>query len=76
MKWLGQWIRDVGGRGFVYGIVTTLLASVLLWFGRLEGAEWVEYSKWVGLAFMGAKLGEVSMKAVGKWKNGAGANNG
>ncbi len=71
MAWLGKWVRDLGGRGFVFGMLTTVGASVLLWFGKLNGEEWVSYCQWIGVSFMGAKLGEVSMGIVGKWKNGA-----
>ena len=53
MSLIGDAIRGLGGRKFMFGVCAFLLTAVLLWFGKMDATHWVDYNKWLGVAFMG-----------------------
>jgi len=62
--WIGDLVRAVGGRGFVFGVFAFLISGVLLWFGKLDGEQWVDYNIWIGAAFLGAKAVEGAAERI------------
>lgn len=67
---IGNLINSAGGRGFVFAIVAFIFTAVMLYLKMIDGAQWLEYNKMIGLGFMGAKAFEGGADALAKKKSG------
>ena len=41
MSWIGDWLNGMGGRKLVLAGAGLAASCVLLWFGRIDGDQWV-----------------------------------
>lgn len=57
-------VSSAGGRGFVFAIIAFLGTAAFVLFDGMTWAEWLDYNKWVGPAFLGAKAIEEGAKQL------------
>lgn len=53
-----------GGRRFWLCSVICMAASVLLWYGKLTGAEWVSAVTWVAGIYVAGNTGQRGIEAA------------
>ena len=54
----------LGGRRFWLCTGTSLAACVLLWYGKLTGAEWVNLTTWITGIYAAANTGQRGIEAA------------
>ncbi len=52
---VGTLINSVGGRGFVFALLAALFTAGYVILHDMTWAQWVDYNKAIGLAFLTAK---------------------
>jgi hypothetical protein len=57
-------IRSVGGRGFLFAVVAFLLTSAYAVWDGMPWEVWLDYNKWIGSAFFGAKAIEEAASKI------------
>ena len=58
-------VKDkLGGRRFLMACGILLSACVMLWFGKLAGAEWVSVVTWVGGLYIAGNVAQRGVEAA------------
>lgn len=49
-----QAAEKLGGRKIVVWVVSVIVSTFLLWFGRIDGAQWKELHVWTTMSLLAA----------------------
>lgn len=58
-------IRKWNSRKFAIAMFLVALSSVALYLKLLEGAQWIEFNKWICFAYMMGNVGSAAVTATG-----------
>lgn len=50
---------------FVFALVISALSYALIFFGKLQADQWLEFMKWLGIAYLGANVADQVVQKVG-----------
>lgn len=57
-------INNAGGRGFVFAVVAFLFTSAFAIWDGMAWEVWLDYNKWIGAGFLGAKAVEEATRGI------------
>jgi len=55
---------SIGGRKFLIGIFVLVVATALLWAGKLDQTNWVDLLKWTVVGYLAANASEYAADAL------------
>lgn len=70
---IGNLINSAGGRGFVFALLAALFTAGYVIFSDMVWAQWIDYNKAIGLAFLASKAVEGAADAIAAKKGNGGA---
>jgi len=57
-------ISSAGGRGFVFALIAATCTAIYVIFADMTWAQWIDYNKAIGLAFLTAKAIEGAAASI------------
>ena len=63
-NWIGQLIGGSGGRKFIYTVGAANALAILVWFGRIDGSQFVNAFQVISGAFLAAHAAQEVTSAL------------